>query len=124
MRLSWTIMVLWWVVWTSFVSPDRIRTAPQLNSSEAIEQSTGTVIVAGEWIVWVVEVLPFRPAQVSFSRIVPRNSSRNVSETASVEVMELALMEDEAVQTLPTTCDALPKRSVSRDITDSFGMMK
>ena len=86
MRLSWTMMVLWWVVWTSFVSPDRIRTAPQLNSSEAIEQRTGTVIVAGEWIVWVVEVLPFRPAQVSFSWIVPRNSRRNVSEIASDHV--------------------------------------
>ena len=73
---------------------------------------------------WVVVVLPFRPAQVSFNSIDPENSSRNVSETASVDVMALALMEDEAVQTLPTTCDPLPKRSVSRDITDSSGMMK
>ena len=82
------------------------------------------MIVAGELIVWVAETLPFRPAQVSFSWIVPWNSNRNVSEIASVEVMELALMEDEAVHTLPTTCDDLPKRSVSRDITDCLGMMK
>ena len=49
-RLSWTTVVLWWVVWMSFVSPDRIRMAPQLNLSETIEQSMGTVIVAGEWM--------------------------------------------------------------------------
>ena len=48
MRLSWVIMILRWVVWTIFVSPDRIRMAPQLNLSETIEQSMGTVIVAGE----------------------------------------------------------------------------
>ena len=97
------------MVCTNLVSPDRIRTAPQLNSSEAMEQRTGTVTLAGERIVWVVVVLPFRPAQVSFSWIVPWNSNRNVSETASVEVTELALMEDEAVQTLPTTCAAFQR---------------
>ena len=69
-------------------------------------------------------MLPFFPSQVSFNTRTPENSSWNDSETASVEVVALALMEDEAVHTLPTTCDPLPKRSVSRDMTDSFGMMK
>ena len=106
------------------MSHERIRTAPQLNLSEAIEQNMGTVTVAGEWTLWVVEMLPFLPSQVSFNTSVPENSSRNDSETASDEVVALALMDDEAVHTLPTTCDPFPKRSVSRDMTDSSGMMK
>ena len=69
-------------------------------------------------------MLPFFPSQVLFNTRVPENSSWNDSETASVEVGALALMDDEAVHTLPTTCDPFPKRSVSRDMTDSSGMMK
>ena len=102
-RLSWVIMVLWCEVCTISVSPERIRTAPQLNLSEDIEQNIGTVTVAGECTSWVVELLPFLPSHDSFNTRDPENSSRNDSEIASVEVTALALMEDEAVHILPTT---------------------
>ena len=123
-RPSWVIRVLWWVVWMSFVSPDRMMTAPQLNSLEWIEHRIGTVIVAGEEIVWMTELLELLPVQVSFNVIVPENSNLNVSEMTSVEGMELALIAVEAVQIRPITWEDRPNRSVSRDNTESSGMMK
>ena len=84
----------------------------------------GTVIVAGEEIVWMTELLELLPVQVSFNLIVPENSSLNVSVMTSVEGMELTLIATEAVQIRPTTWEDRPKRSVSRDITESLGMMK
>ena len=101
-----------------------MRTAPQLNSLDSIEQRMGTTIVAGEEIVWMTELLELLPLQVSFSLIVPENSNLNVSEMTSVEGMELALIAIEAVQIRPITCEDCPNRSVSRDITESSGMMK
>ena len=108
----------------SLVSADRMVTAPQLNSSDWIEHRTGTVIVAGEEIVRVIELLELSPGQVSFSLIVPVNSSLNVSVMTSVEGMELALIAIEAVQIRPITWEDRPNRSVSRDITESSRMMK
>ena len=108
----------------SFVSADRMVTAPQLNSSDWIEHRIGTVIVAGEDIVWMTELLELLHVHVSFSLIVPVNSSLNVSVMTFVEGMELALTTTEAVQIRPITWEDRPKRSVSRDITDSLGMMK
>ena len=84
----------------------------------------GTVIVAGEEIVWMTELLELLPVQVSFNVIVPENSNLNVSEMISVEGMELALIAIEAVQIRPITWEDRPNRSVSRDITESSGMMK
>ena len=111
-------------MYTNFVSPERIRTAPQLNLSEAIAQNIGTVTMAGDSTLRMVEVLPFFPSQVSFRTSFPEDSKRKDSETASVEMAALALMDDEAVQILPTTCDPFPKRSVSWLMTESFWMMK
>ena len=88
------------------------------------EQKIGTVTVAGDCISWVVELLPFLPSHDSFNTRDPENSRRNDSETASVEVTVLALMEDEAEQILPTTWAPFPKRSVSRDMMDVSGMRK
>ena len=101
-----------------------MRTAPQLNSLDWIEHRMGTVIVAGEEIVWMTELLELLPVQVSFNVIVPENSNLNVSEMTSVEGMELALIAVEAVQIRPITWEDRPNRSVSRDITESSGMMK
>ena len=84
----------------------------------------GTVIVAGEEIVWMTELLELLPVHVSFNLIVPVNSNLNVSEMTSVEGMELALIAIEAVQIRPITWEDRPNRSVSRDITESSGMMK
>ena len=105
-RLSWTTVVRWWVVWTSFVSPDRMVTAPQLNSFDDIEQRTGTVTTAGEEIVWMTGLLDLFPLHVSFSSIVPVNSSLNDSEMTSDEGTELTLIAIEAVQMRPITCEA------------------
>ena len=74
----------------SLVSADRMVTAPQLNSLDSIEHRIGTVIVAGEDTVWMTELLELLPGHVSFSLIVPVNSSLNVSVMTSVEGMELA----------------------------------
>merc|ERR1712237_26347 len=74
-----------------------MTTAPQLNSLEWIEHRMGTMIVAGEDIVWMTELLELLPAQVSFSVIVPWNSNLNFSEMTSAEGMELALIVVEAV---------------------------
>ena len=106
------------------MSPDRMMTAPQLNSLDEIEHRTGTVTIAGEEIVWMTELLELLPVQVSFNLIVPVNSNLNVSEMTSVEGMELALIAIDAVQMRPITCEDRPNRSVSRDITESAGMMK
>ena len=72
----------------------------------------------------MTELLELRPVQVSFSSIVPWNSNLNVSEITSVDGIELALIVIEAVQIRPITCEDCPKRSVSRDITESSGMIK
>ena len=106
------------------MSPERIRTAPQLNLSEAIAQKIGTVTKAGDSTLRMVELLPFFPSHVSFRTSVPENSNRKDSDTASVEVVALALMDDAAEHILPTTCAPLPNRSVSRLQTESSGMMK
>ena len=98
-----------------------MTTASQLNSLDRIEHRMGTVIVGGDEIVWMIDLLPLH---VSFNLIVPVNSSLNVSEMTSVEGIELALIAIDAVQIRPITCDDLPNRSVSRDITESSGMMK
>ena len=95
--------------------------ASQLNTLDSTEHRMGTVTVAGDDIVWMVDSLPLH---VSFNSIVPKNSSLNVSEMTSVEGMELALIVMDAVHILPITCEDLPNRSVSRDITKSLGMMK
>ena len=58
----------------------------------------GTVIVAGEKIVWITELLELLPVHVSFNLIVPENSNLNVSEMTSVEGMELTLTVISAVQ--------------------------
>ena len=84
----------------------------------------GTVIVAGEEIVWMTELLELLPVHVSFNLIVPENSNLNVSEMTSVEGMELTLTVIDAVQIRPITWEDRPNRSVSRDITESSGMMK
>ena len=84
----------------------------------------GTVIVAGEEIVWMTELLELLPVHVSFNLIVPENSNLNVSEMTSVEGMELTLTVIDAVQIRPITWEDRPNRSVSRDITKSSGMMK
>ena len=98
-----------------------MTTASQLNSLDLIEHSMGTVIVAGDETVWMVDLLPLH---VSFNLIVPVNSSLNVSEMTSVEGIELALIAIDAVQMRPITCEDRPNRSVSRDITEPSGMMK
>ena len=82
------------------------------------------MIVAGEEIVWMTELLELLPVHVSFSLIVPENSNLNVSEMTSAEGMKLALIAIEAVQIRPITWEDRPNRSVSRDITKSLGMMK
>ena len=72
----------------------------------------------------MTELLELLLGHVSFSLIVPVNSSLNVSVMTSVEGMELALIATEAVQIRPIMWEDRPKRSVSRDITESLGMMK
>ena len=72
-------------------------------------------------MMWMVDSLPLH---VSFNSIVPGNSNLKVSEMTSVEGIELALIDVDAVQILPTTWDDLPNRSVSPDSTESLGMMK
>ena len=124
MMWSWVMTVRWCEVCTISVSPERIRTAPQLNLSEDMEQKIGTVTKAGDCTSWVVELLPFLPSHDSFNTRDPENSRRNDSEIASVEVTVLALMEDEAVQILPTTWAPFPRISVSRDMMDCSGMRK
>ena len=84
----------------------------------------GTVIVAGEVIVWMTELLELLPVHVSFNLIVPENSNLNVSAMTSVEGRELTLIAIDAVQIRPITWEDRPNRSVSRDITESSGMMK
>ena len=98
-----------------------MMTASQLNTLDSTEQRIGTVTVAGDEMTWIVDSLPLH---VSFSFIVPKNSNLKVSEMTSVEGMELALIVIDAVHIRPITCDDLPNRSVSRDITESSGMMK
>ena len=82
------------------------------------------MIVAGEETVWMTELLELLPVHVSFNLIVPVNSSLNVSVMISVQGMELAFTATEAVQIRPIMWEDRPKRSVSRDITVSLGMMK
>ena len=96
-------------------------TASQLNSLDCIDHRMGTVTVASDDIVWMVDSLPLH---VSFNTIEPVNSSLNVSEMTFVEGMEVALIVIDAVHIRPITCDDLPNKSVSRDITESLGMMK
>ena len=80
--------------------------------------------MAGDEIVWMTGLLDLFPLHVSFSTIVPVNSSLNDSEITSDEGMELTLIAIEAVQMRPITCEDWPNMSVSRDITESSGMMK
>ena len=108
----------------SLVSADRMVTAPQLNSSDWIEHRIGNVIVAGEEIVRVIELLELLPGHVSLSLILPVNSSLNISVMTSGEGMELALTATDTVHILPIMWEDRPKSSVSLDITESLGMMK
>ena len=65
-------------------------TAPQLNSSDWSEHTIGNLIVAGEDITWMAELLDPFPGQVSFSLMDPVNSSVNTLMSTSGEGVELA----------------------------------
>ena len=99
-------------------------TAPQLNSSDWIEHRIGNLIVAGEDITWVIELLDPFPGQVSLSEMVPWNSNVNTSMSTSVEGVELALTVMAAVHNRPTMWEVRPKNLVSLDITESLEMTK
>ena len=123
-RLSCEMIILWCVVWIILVSADRRMTAPQLNSFEWSEHKIGNLIVAGEDITWVIELLDPFPGQVSLSEIVPFNSSMNISMSTSGDEVELAFTVIAAVHICPMMWEVRPKNSVSLDRTESLEMMK
>ena len=103
------MIILWWVVCTSLVSADLRVTAPQLNFSERSEQTTGNLIVAGEDISWVIELLDPLCGQVSLRVMVPLNWRVSTSGEGVV----VALTELSTVHILPMMCDVRPKNCVS-----------
>ena len=84
-------------------------TAPQLNFSDCSEQTTGSLIIAGEDISWMIELLDPLRGQVSLSLMVPLNMSVNTSMSTSREGVVVALTETSAVHNLPTMCEVRPK---------------
>ena len=108
---------------TFLVSADLRVTAPQLNLSECSEKTTGNLIVAGDDITLVSELLDPLCGQVSLRVMVPLNWRVNTSKSTSGEGVVVALTELSTVHILPMMCDVRPKNCVSFDKTASLEMM-
>ena len=108
---------------TFLVSADLRVIAPQLNLSELNEQTTGNLIVAGEDISLVSELLVPLWGQVSLRVRVPLNWRVNTSKSTSGEGVVVALIELSTVHILPMMCEDLPKNCVSFDKIASLEMM-